>query len=91
MKSIIQTEKECYICQSRQNLESHHCIHGTANRKLSERFGLKLWLCKSHHMEVHDKSNELDTYLKQVAQRKFEEVHGSRDAFMQIFGKNYIE
>lgn len=90
-KSIMQTRKECYICEIERDLECHHCIHGTANRILSEEYGLKVWLCKAHHIEVHDVSHKLDTYLKQKAQEAFEKKCGSRQEFMKIFGKNYIE
>ena len=43
MKSILQTEKKCYICGCMGYVEEHHVFHGTANRKKSERHGLKVW------------------------------------------------
>ena len=49
MKSILQKEKECYYCKTTLNLEEHHCLYGTANRRIAERFGLKVWLCSEHH------------------------------------------
>jgi glutamyl/glutaminyl-tRNA synthetase len=39
MKSVIQFEKECYICGRTTNLHVHHLLHGTANRKLSDKYG----------------------------------------------------
>ena len=51
MKSIIQKEKECYLCGSTLNLEKHHCIHGTAGRKLADKYGLTVWLCAYHHRD----------------------------------------
>ena len=55
MKSIIQDIKQCWVCKTTLNLEEHHCLYGI-NRKMSERFGLKVWLCNEHHtgrMGVH--------------------------------------
>lgn len=31
------------------NLEEHHIFEGTANRNLSEKYGLKVYLCQKHH------------------------------------------
>ena len=93
MKSILQTEKECYICGS-PYVEEHHIFYGTSNRKNSERTGLKVYLCPYHHRGqggVHHAGNKsLDLELKRIAQRKFEETH-TREEFMRIFGQNYID
>ena len=92
MESIIQDEKECFVCGTTYNLESHHCIYGSANRKLSEKYGLKLWLCQEHHTGncgVHFNKN-LDCAIKQLAQRKYEERFGNRESFRSIFGKSYL-
>ena len=90
-KSIMQTEKECFICGTTYDLHEHHCIYGSANRKQSERFGLKIWLCRMHHTGssgIHF-NKELDTKVKKLAQEKFEEVYGANTSFIEIFGKNY--
>lgn len=90
-KSIIQTERECFVCRSTQNLQEHHVFYGTANRKQSEKYGMTVWLCQMHHTGnrgVHfDKA--LDTKLKEIGQKKFEETH-SREEFIKIFGRNYL-
>ena len=91
-KSIIQVKRQCLICHN-SNVEEHHCIYGTANRKLSEKYGLKVYLCPEHHRGtrgVHGRDGKtLDTYLKQLAQSKFEEKE-SREKFRQIFGIIYL-
>lgn len=92
MESIIQTEKECFVCKTTRDLHCHHVFYGTSNRKNSEAHGMKVWLCGYHHnmsnAGVHfDKS--LDTRLKQVAQETFEKTH-TRDEFRSIFGKSYL-
>jgi hypothetical protein len=92
MKSIIQTEKECYVCHTTYNLQDHHIIYGTANRKQSEKYGLKVWLCQEHHTGncgVHF-NKTLDMHLKKLAQEKFNDVYGENKSFLEVFGKNYI-
>lgn len=92
MKSILQTEHKCYVCGTTINLHKHH-VFGAANRKLSEEYGLTIELCAKHHnmsdAGIHfDK--ELDSFVKRYAQTRFENVHGTREDFMRIFGKNYL-
>ena len=50
-KSILQNEKVCYLCGSHNMLESHHVYNGNPNRTLSEKYGLKVYLCHSCHNE----------------------------------------
>ena len=91
MKSIMQTEKLCYICGAEYGLELHHCISGTANRKLSDRYGLVVFLCRDHHtgrLGVHQ-DIFLKNRLERDAQRKFEELYGHA-AWMRTFRKNYL-
>lgn len=91
-KSIIQNTKECYVCGTTHNLHSHHIFFGTANRKQSEKFGMKVHLCQEHHTGnagVHF-NKPLDLHLKKLAQEHFEAKYGTREYFMSIFGKSYI-
>lgn len=92
MKSIIQKNKECFVCRTVYGLHDHHIFYGTSNRKLSEKYGLKVWLCGVDHnlsnRGVHF-NKELDLKLKQLAQRKFEETH-TREEFRTIFGKSWL-
>lgn len=92
MKSIIQTEKQCFVCGKTFNLHDHHIIYGTSNRKQSEKYGLKVWLCYEHHtgsLGVHFNKN-LDLHLKKLAQEHFEAKYGARNDFRSIFGKSYL-
>lgn len=90
MDSIIQTgEKQCFITGSRINLDLHHCLHGGANRKLADKYGLWVWLRHDVHMLLHDKDKELDRRLEQVAQKAFEEKY-SHKLWMETFRKNYL-
>ena len=92
MQSIIQTTQECLVCRTTYNLHSHHCIGGVANRKQSEKYGLKVWLCARHHNMSNEGvhfNKELDLKIKQLAQRKFEETH-TREEFRAVFGKSWL-
>ena len=103
MKSIFgYDEKEryssCYLCEKLHNDQStkltdmHHMICGTANRKLSEKYGLKVRLCMPHHTAgqaaVH-LNHEMMEILQKDAQRAFEE-HYPNLSFREIFGINYL-
>lgn len=66
-----------------------NCIHGTANRKYAEEYGLWVWLRHDIHMMLHDKDKELDKQLQKEAQEAFEKTH-TRDEFRAIFGKSYL-
>lgn len=93
MKSIIQTDKqECYLCGGRAS-EEHHVMKGTSNRKWSEKYGLKVYLCPICHRigkhAVHN-NRETDLRLIQTAQKIFELQVGTREDFRRIFGKSYL-
>lgn len=102
MKSIMQ-EKDgtCYLCMkyrgdySTMITQEHHVVFGTANRKQSEKYGLKVYLCPMHHLAsgcadaVHrNKTTKL--YLCKEAQKAFEREHPTL-SFMDIFGINYLD
>lgn len=100
-RSILHNKQEgtCYLCEllnsdyaRRTELEEHHVFEGTANRKKSEHWGLKVYLCHVHHTgspaAVH-RNKENDRTLKALAQMKFEQTY-SHQLFMQEFGKSYL-
>ena len=90
----------CYLCMKlhgdyspKRGLEEHHVLGGP-NRKLSEKYGLKVYLCGiEHHREgkesVH-KNADVSRMVKEDAQRAFERIYPNKD-FRAIFGKNYID
>lgn len=93
-KSILQTEKECYLTGSTYNLHKHHIYFGNPGRKISEKNGFWVYLTGALHNQsndgVHGKNgHELDLKLKRDCQRKFEETH-SREEFMKLIGRNYL-
>ena len=94
MKSVLQSEKECYVCGTTHNLHDHHILFGKPNRSLSEKRGLKVWLCMYHHTgsnEAVHNNRVLDLKLKKHAQKYYEEHYGSREDFIKEFGRNYLD
>lgn len=92
MKSIISNKKTCFVCGCSYDIHKHHIYYGTANRRLSEKYGCWVYLCGKHHNlsneGVHFNKN-LDTKLKQFCQEKWEEKR-TREEFMRVFGRNYL-
>lgn len=90
-KSIIQESRECYFCGSMNELERHHVFGGVANRPISERLGLWVYLCHDCHTgnagAQYDNGKNL--HLKQEAQKAFERTH-SRTEWMNLIRKNYV-
>ena len=94
MQSILQDRKECYVTRRPYPLEEHHIYYGTGKRKISEKYGFKVWLTPEKHRfandSVHlDPNRKLDLRLKRECQAKFEETH-SREEFVDLIGKSYL-
>lgn len=84
-------DETCEIC-GRYPTEVHHVFFGTANRKLSEKWGMVARLCPKCHKDgklAAHRCRETDLMLKMRYQRIFEETH-SREEFVKIFGRNYL-
>lgn len=93
MNSIVQERKECWFCKTTRGLHCHHIYSGTANRKKSEHHGMKVFLCGMHHNLSNDSvhfNRDMDLMLKKAAQKIFEEKIGTREYFIQEFGKSYL-
>ena len=95
MKSIIQTEKKCFFTGSSRNLDKHHIFFGNPGRKLSEKYGLWVWLEHERHIEMspyrtpHNDA-DVDRELKVIAQLAFEKENPNLN-FIEIFGRNYLD
>lgn len=87
--SIMQTEKKCYISGAEYNLDCHHIMHGTANRKIADAWGIWIWLRHDIHMNLHDRDKELDYQLKKEAQEVFEKLY-SHEKWMELFSRSYL-
>ena len=55
---------------------------------------MKVWLCLEHHTgsngAVHN-NKELDLFFKRKGQKLYEEMYGTREEFIQEFGRNYLD
>ena len=92
MKSILQTDKVCYLCGRQTGLEKHHIFGGVANRKISEAHGLWVWLCgQTCHRGTDGAQYDpvLNKRLKMDAQYAYERTH-TRSEWMQLIKKNYL-
>ena len=103
MRSIMHSKEEgtCYLCMmlhgdySRKQTQEHHVIFGRGQRKLSEKYGLKVYLCRAHHLhdggpEAVHRNADISRMLCEEAQREFEGRFRQQD-FREIFGRNYVE
>lgn len=88
MRSIIQSETCCYICGAVHSLEVHHCIHGTANRRLADEDGLTVYLCRGCHSALHDRGL-FDRSLQSIAMKAYIEHYGSTEDFRRRYGRTY--
>lgn len=104
-RSILQKKDgTCFLCACLhgdcrpKQLEEHHVFYGQ-NREASDREGLTVYLCHSHHQYAYDgnieaihgnpKSQDTDAFLKKIAQREYELTH-TREEFIRLIGRNYL-
>ena len=83
---------DCCIFTGSYLVERHH-ICGGANRKLSEKYGFVVPLRPDYHPNgtQFDRSNgDIDGMLKRMAQSYYESHIGTREQFIQEFGRNYL-
>lgn len=82
------TEK-CYLCGSTYKLTWHE-IYSGKNRQNSMKNGLCLRLCLNCHSKEQEDSQFNDYWHKQ-GQLYWEENIGSREEFIKVFRRNYLE
>ena len=89
--SIMQEEKRCYITHRTTNLEVHHCLNGTHQRKKADVDGLWVYLTADVHRYIHQtiEGHELLMQLKREAQQAYERTH-TRAEFIKRYGKSYL-
>lgn len=94
----------CYLCMLLHSnyavynyTEEHHIFFGTAKRKLSEKYGLKAYLCMAHHrgdingkQEAVHSNKAINLLLRAAGQKAFEQIHTRQD-FQEIFQENNLE
>lgn len=74
-------------------IKSFYKNEGTANRKISEKNGFKVWLCAEHHNMSNNSvhfNREMSLILKKLYQKEYEKTH-SREEFIKLIGRNYLD
>ena len=97
MKSIIQEDREhCFICGRNARadywgLDEHH-VYGGCNRKTSEKYGLKVYICHdSCHLNGVHKDANLNRRVQAIVQKQAMQYYGwTLQEFIRIFRKNYM-
>lgn len=103
MKSIMdKKDGTCYLCRllygdhTQKTVQEHHIFYGTAKRKLSEKYGLKVHLCLYHHTgdirgtkEAVHRNKEMADLLHRAGQEAFIKAYPNLN-FMKIFGKSWL-
>lgn len=82
--------EHCLIC-GRTHPHLHEVFFGR-NRQISIRYKMILPLCCEHHEGDNGphKDRTTDLFYKKLAQEKWEAVYGSREDFINVFGKSYL-
>lgn len=93
MVSILQTEKRCLLCGTTHNLNCHHVFNGVAHRKISDKYGLTIWLCVDHHTGnngIHRDYN-LDLEIKKKCQLQAMSYYNwTIEDWFKIFRRSWI-
>lgn len=101
-KSIItEYTNMCLVCGN-PNVEPHHVLHGTANRKFADKDLLIVPLCAEHHRGnngVHGHNNAFDVALEIIGQIAWERqtmaetgctIEIARKGFIGRYGKSWV-
>lgn len=68
----------------------HEVFFGTANRRISKRWGFWVSISPTVHRILHENAGRgLDLFLKRYAQEIFERNH-TREEFINLIGKSYL-
>lgn len=90
MKSVLVDDTEhCFFC-GRPYPEAHHALSGTGRRKIADKYKMIIPLCHECHMRLHD-TGQGKRLLQIVAQDWYEENVGTREQFIEEFGKSFKE
>lgn len=93
LTSVFTDNMDACIFTGSYEVERHH-IFGAANKSRSEEYGYVVPLRYDLHPNGARAdmryAKEIDTHLKQMAQRHYEENKGTRDDFIKEFGRNYL-
>ena len=80
---------KCYLCDSTYQVTKHEIFEGR-NRRNSMMYGFVLPLCIMCHARITN-DNAFLLIWKRKAQQYFEENIGTREEFLKIFYRNYLD
>lgn len=91
-------ERACWLCGRNgygDPLDKHH-IFGGPNRKLSEKYGLTVYLCHNRcHIFGKDAAHQSADTMKRLRQwgqeKAMQEQSWTVDDFRDVFGRNYLD
>jgi sulfur relay (sulfurtransferase) complex TusBCD TusD component (DsrE family) len=93
VRSIIpQDPNRCYLCGEAadwRGMHEHH-VFGRANRKISEKYGLKVRVCANCHDRVHADSEERESLQAKLQTIAMKVYNWTVEDFRKIFGKSYV-
>ena len=88
--SVFSNDTErCYLCGSTYKLTWHE-IYAGKNRQNSMRYGLCLRLCLNCHSKEQE-NDQFNNYWHKQGQLYWEKNIGSREEFIKVFRRNYLE
>lgn len=88
--SVFSNDTErCYLCGSTYKLTWHE-IYAGKNRQNSMRYGLCLRLCLNCHSKEQE-NDQFNNYWHKQGQLYWEKNIGTREEFIKVFKRNYLE
>lgn len=93
LKTTIDGRPCSYLTGRTDWIEVHHCYPGS-NRKLSEKYGLCVYLNHFEHNEppdgVHFNREKMDKLQREVQLIAMKHYNWTEDDFRRIFGRSYL-
>ena len=92
--SVLTPDMDHCMFTGSADVERHHVFGGISSVKAnSERYGFVAPLRPDLHPNGVQRGNDapmIDKYLKETCQKYYEEHYGTREQFIQEFGKSYL-
>lgn len=93
---ITDFEELCVIC-NKPAVDTHHCINGTANRRIADKADLTIPLCRQCHDDIH-RNNKMLVMTKIIGQLAYEKQKvyegmlpaEARIDFTELFGRSWL-
>lgn len=93
-KSILTDDLSVSYLSGRPAECIHHVFGGSGRRSVSEKYGFIVPLTNDEHnmsdYGIHF-NKELDLYIKRKCQKAYEDLGNSRENFINLIGKNYLD